>query len=392
MTGPRQHLQFRLLPFWLLCASLLLAAPLANSAEVHVFSSRGCPHCAHALAFLEPLARSTPGVRIVRHEISGNPENLRLLTRLAERHRIDQPGVPFIVIGHEAFVGYQDDATTGQLLKSRIDACLKTGCTTTLDMEGAASGLSPDRLPDSIRLPLLGKVDLQQLSFPLLTIVLAAADGFNPCAMWVLVFLIGLSLGIQNRSRRWLLGGTFILASALVYYLILAAWLNALLLLGAVFWLRTSIALLALGMGVWSLWEGYKNDQTCKVTAAPTRRAILNKLRELALSASLPLALIGITLLAFAVNIVEMLCSAGIPAVYTQYLAMSRLPAWQHYGYIGLYVLVFMANELIIYFLAMLTLEIKDIGQRFTRWSKLIGGVVLLILGTLMLLKPEWLM
>ena len=381
-----------LLPILLLGFGVAQAEPVAPTAEVHIFWSRGCPHCEHALSFLDPLAKSTPGLRIVRHEVGGNPQNLGLLTELARHHKIEQPGVPFIVLGDEVFVGYQNDATTGQMLKSRIEACLRAGCVTRLDSDSPPPTTTKAPLPASVHLPLLGEVDLNQLSFPVLTIVLAAADGFNPCAMWVLVFLIWLSLGIKSRLRRWLLGGTFIAASALVYYLIMAAWLNTLLLLGAVFWLRTGIALLALIMGVWSLRDFYRNDQTCKVTAAPARRAILDKLRNLALSASLPLALIGITLLAFAVNVVELLCSAGIPAVYTQYLALSQLPAWQHYAYLGFYVLIFMANELIVFFLAMLTLEIRDIGQYVTRWSKLIGGLVLLVLGILMLLKPEWLM
>jgi len=386
-------LRLILLPFFFLWA-LAAQAEQVPTADLHIFWSKGCPHCEHALAFLEPLQKTTPGLRILRHEVSSNtPENVRLLTDLARKHGVGQPGVPFILLGDEAFVGYQDDATTGQMLKARIQACLLAKCTTNLDITAPAPApIAADRLPTSIQLPLFGEVDLRQLSLPALTVVLAAADGFNPCAMWVLVFLIGLSLGIKNRVRRWLLGGTFIAASALVYYLIMAAWLNTLLLLGAVFWLRAGIGLLALVMGGLSLRDFFRNDQTCKVTAAPARRAILDKLKQLALSASLPLALVGITLLAFAVNIVELLCSAGIPAVYTQYLALSQLPPWQHYAYLGLYVLVFMANELIIYFLAMLTLEIKDIGQRFTRWSKLAGGTVLLILGTLMLLKPEWIM
>ncbi len=65
--------------------------------------------------------------------------------------------------------------------------------------------------------------------------------------MWVLVFLLGLLAGMKDRRRMWLLGGAFVVTSALVY------------------------PHAALG---------------------------------------------GIVLLAFAVNAVEFLCSAGIPAVF----------------------------------------------------------------------------
>lgn len=385
-------LRLILLPFFFWTLAAQTEQPAAT--ELHIFWSKGCPHCTHALAFLEPLERTTPGLRLIRHEVSGShPENVRLLTDLARKHGIGQPGVPFIVLGDEVFVGYQDDASTGQLLKARIQACLLAGCTTNLNAAAPApTPATADRLPTSVELPLFGKVDVRQLSFPLLTVVLAATDGFNPCAMWVLVFLIGLSLGIRDRCQRWLLGGTFIAASALVYFFIMAAWLNTLLLLGAVFWLRAGIGLLALVIGGFSLRDFFRDEQTCKVTAAPARRAIMDQLKQLALSTSLPLALVGIVLLAFAVNVVELLCSAGIPAVYTQYLALNPISEEQRYAYLGLYILVFMADDLLVYFCAMLTLEIKDIGQRFTRWSKLVSGVVLLLLGALMLLKPEWIM
>lgn len=319
------------------------------------------------------------------HEVSRDQTQIDLLIRLAKRYQISEVGVPFIVLGNEVHVGYQDDETTGKMLKSRIEACRQIACQTPLDAPPAQS--TPPAEPSNP-----DQLNPRNLSLPMLTITLAAADGFNPCAMWVLVFLIGLLLSVESRPRRWLLGGTFIFASTLVYFLIMAAWLNTLLYLGAVLWLRIAIAVLALFAGTGSIRASLRKEQACSVTAAPARRAVLERLRKLALSASLPLALVSISLLAFAVNIVELLCSAGIPAVYTQYLALTPLPLWQHYAYLGLYILVFIADDLLVFVSAMLALEMTGIGQRYTRWSKLAGGLILLVIGVLMLLKPEWLM
>lgn len=385
----KEMLRLCLLPLFLFLALTARAEPTPQ-VDLHVFWSKGCPHCEKAQAFLTPLLHIYPSLRIHSHEVSRDRKNLELLVSVAKQHQLGEVGVPLFVLGDEVFVGYQDDASTGQLLRGRIEACLRTECKTYLVSPVASAPTTPPSA--SIQLPLLGQIEIQKLSLPALTIVLAAADGFNPCAMWVLVFLIGLLLGIKSRPRRWLLGGTFIAASALVYFLIMAAWLNALLFLGAVIWIRVAIALVALFAGIWSLRDFYRDEQICTVTAAPARRAVLEKMRSLALSSSLPLALIGIALLAVAVNVVELLCSAGIPAVYTQYLALSSLSTWQHYAYLGLYILVFMADDLIVFAGAMLALEITGLNQRYTRWSKLVGGVVLLIVGGLMLLKPEWLM
>ncbi len=383
----RNWLLLPLCLFWVLTARAEPAPPV----DLHVFWSKGCLHCEKAQAFLDPLLLAYPSLRIHRHEVSQDQQNLELLIRVAKQHQLGEVGVPLFVLGDEVFVGYQDEASTGQRLKSRIEACLQTACTTRL-APMASSVPAAAMLPNAIQFPLLGQIEPQKLSLPVLTVVLAAADGFNPCAMWVLVFLVGLLLGVESRPRRWLLGGTFIVASALVYFLIMAAWLNTLLFLGAVAWIRIVIALVALLAGVGGLRDFYRNEQICMVTAAPAKRAVLERMRRLALSSRLPLALLGITLLALAVNVVELLCSAGIPAVYTQYLALSSLPAWQHYAYLGFYVLVFMADDLMVFAGAMLALEITGLNQRYTRWSKLVGGVVLLVIGILMLLKPEWLM
>jgi len=375
------------LRFWLLPLLLWISTAYANEirTDLHIFWSKQCPHCEKALDFLAPLPQSYPGLQIHRHEISEDPISRQLLIDLAHQRQLRNVGVPLMVLGDEIHVGYRDDASTGQMLKSRIEACRANHCKTRL------KPISPIVQPASKSTQTSAELNPRHLSLPLLTITLAAADGFNPCAMWVLVFLIGLLLSMRSRARRWCLGCTFIAASALVYYLIMTAWLNTLLLIGAASWLRLGIALVALIAGAWSIKSFLQKEQVCTVTAAPARRAVLARLRQLALSASLPLALIGISLLAFVVNMVELLCSAGIPAVYTQYLALQPLPDWQRQAYLLLYLLIFMADDLLIFIGTMLTLDITGLGARYSRWSKLLGGLVLLVIGTLMLLKPEWL-
>ena len=243
------------------------------------------------------------------------------------------------------------------------------------------------------RFPFIGTFAIADLSLPVLTIVLGALDGFNPCAMWVLVFLIGLLLGMQDRFRMWVLGSAFIAGSALVYFLFMAAWLNFLLFIGAVVWVRAAIGLVALGGGFYYLKEYFQNAAAvCKVTAPQARQRVFERLRRLASESRFWLALLGIVALAFAVNLVELLCSAGIPAVYTQVLALSELPAWQYYAYLALYILVFMLDDLFVFVVAMKTLRIAGATAAYTRFGHLAGGIVLLAIGALLLLRPEWLM
>jgi glutaredoxin len=366
---------------------------------VYAFVADGCPHCEEALEFLSQQARNDGTLRVHRLEVTRSADNRRLLAAVAPRVRADPSGVPFVVIGEQAFVGYHDDTSTGREYLAAIDACRRMPCPDLLGeaRTGAAPDASlqpPSRAPaERIAVPLLGEVSLRGLSLPVLTIVLGAIDGFNPCAMWTLVFLIGLLLGMQDRTRMWALGTAFIAGSAAVYFLFMAAWLNLLLFLGTVIWVRSAIALVAIAGGLYYLREYVLNPEAaCKVTAPEGRQRVFRKLKELASERNFLLALGGILVLAFAVNLVEAVCSAGIPAVYAQVLAANALPTWQYYAYIGLYVVVFMLDDLFVFVVAMKTLEFTGLGARYTRAASLVGGILLLALGVVMLLRPEWLM
>jgi hypothetical protein len=336
-----------------------------------------------------------------RFEVLRSAESRRLLERVGEVLRADVSAVPFTVIGDAVWIGYLDDATTGAEMKHRIDSCLRAGCPDSVAQLLAARGQPPlaeppatdrRRLPAAVRLPLLGEVALRDLSLPALTIALGALDGFNPCAMWALVFLLGLLVGIQDRLRMWVLGGAFVVASAAVYFLFMAAWLNLLLFLGMIVWVRIGIGLVALAGAAYQLRAyALTRNEVCPVTAPETRRRVFEGLRRLAGRREFYAALTGIVALAFAVNLVELLCSAGIPVVYTQVLTMSGLALWEYYAYLVLYIVVFMLDDLVVLVLALATLHVSGLATKYARHSHLLGGLLLAALGAVMILRPEWL-
>ncbi|MBU1499606.1 hypothetical protein KKE48_01920, partial [Patescibacteria group bacterium] len=122
------------------------------------------------------------------------------------------------------------------------------------------------------------------------------------------------------------------------------------------------------------------------------RQKILENLRRIAQKRRFILALGGIILLAIAVNMIELVCSAGLPAIYTKILSLSGLSTWQYYLYLLFYTLIFMLDDLFIFFTAMITLQAVGIQSKYSRFSHLIGGVLMFVIGLLLLLKPEWLM
>lgn len=404
---PRPFLPWFLAGYLALFALLAPAAPpetpapvatQVQGADLYLFWRRGCPHCEKELAYLESLRAATRELRVHAFELDVEPSHRTLFARVVEMLRIADPAVPLTIIGARHLVGYDDDSTTGAAIAALVHECIAQGCPDIVaplaeGREPPAAVTTPrPMMPERLRVPLLGEIDTRAVSLPAMTLLLGSLDGFNPCAMWVLMLLIGLLAGLRDRARMWVLGGAFIVASAGIYYLFMAAWLSLLLFVGATVWVRSLIAVVALAGGGYYLREFFLNSEVaCKVTAPERRRRVFERLKALATERRFWLALTGIVALAFAVNLVELFCSAGIPAVYTQLLAMNDLPAWQYHAYLGLYILAFMFDDLVVFICTMLAIEAVGLGSRYLRWSRLIGGLLLLAIGVLLLLRPQWL-
>ncbi len=404
----KKFLFFLLFITLLIPVSSVFAQEKTNDINIYFFWGEGCPHCAKEKPFLEKLEDKYPQVNVQSYEVWGNRENQKLLVDFGKKLNANVSGVPFTVVGEEYFIGWYDEQSTGKAIEEAVKCAQQDSCR---DIGREISALSVEKssnekneedcgceeeqspLPQKIKVPLLGEIETKNFSLPLLTIVLGALDGFNPCAMWVLLFLISLLLGMKDRKRMWILGAAFIVASASVYFVFMAAWLNLILFIGVVVWVRVVIGLIALLGGGYNLKEYFTNrDATCKVTGTEKRQKVFEKLKSITHKKSFYLALGGIILLAFAVNLVELICSAGLPAVYTQVLALSNLAKWQYYLYILLYVSIFMLDDLFVFFVAMTTLRMAGITTKYARWSHLIGGMLMLIIGLLLIFKPGWLM
>lgn len=378
---------------------------ISNQVNIYFFWGNGCPHCAKEKPFLEKLAQKYPQVKVYDFEVWYNSENRKLLVEIGKKLKANVSGVPFTVVGEKYFIGWYDEKSTGAAIENAVQCVLREGCRDVVgeliapkseeknSEEGCECEKEKSPIPQKLKIPLFGEIETKNLSLPLLTVVLGGLDGFNPCAMWTLLFLISLLLGIKNRKRMWILGSAFIVASAAVYFLFMAAWLNLLLFVGFIVWVRVIIGLLALGGGVYNLREFFVNKQSgCKVTGEEKRQKVFEKLKTITQKQQFWLALGGIIILAAAVNLVELICSAGLPVVFTQILALSNLAKWQYYLYMLLYIFVFMLDDLFVFFAAMITLQMTGITTKYTRLSHLIGGILMVVIGILLIFKPEWLM
>ena len=202
-------------------------------------------------------------------------------------------------------------------------------------------------------------------------------------------------LGTKDRKKMWILGLTFLFTSAFIYLLFMVAWLNVAIKMNTVIWLRITIAIIAIiaaFINLKSFYKGLKKDTGCEVVDSKKRKNIIEKIKKFTLEKSLILGLLGVMTLAVSVNFIELACSAGLPLLFTQILALNNLSKLSYMIYILIYIFFFLIDDIIVFVIAMFTLKITGISNKYSKYSHLIGGIIMLLIGLLMIIKPEWLM
>ena len=353
-----------------------------NTASVDVFYHPDCPHCAEEMAFLETLKQKYPTLVIATHNIA-NEDALALLLGYAEEHHIPihTLGTPFLIIGERYLVGFDDTSTTGQIIEQWVNEFLE---------EPASEETTKREAEHIVHLPFFGDTDVLKTSLPVLAIIMGLVDGFNPCAMWVLIYLLSLIADIKDRSRMVLLVGTFLFASGTLYFLFMTAWLNIFLWIGYIRILTILIGLAAIYMGALTIREFIltQGQVICKVGNIQSRQKTISSIRKLVTSPLSIATFAGIITLAFAVNSIEFVCSSALPAIFTHVLAISDLSPLLYYGYILLYVFFLMLDDLIIFTLAVLALG-RFAEEKYAGYCHLFGGMILAGLGTILTFFPE---
>ena len=365
------------------------AAQEQNKLPVYFFYGDGCPHCRDEEIFWGKIKNNYPNIEWINYEIWNNRENYELLLKTTEETIGRATGnVPITIIGEQAIIGFRDEQTTGVQIRQLLDIYAATG-----KVEKDSQSANQD---ETVKFPLWGKLKLKELSLPILTMALGAIDGFNPCSMWAPLVLITLLINAGNKKKIWLVGWTYIVASALSYFMFLTAWFNTFLIVGYLKIIRVGIGILAVTVGAYFLRDYIKkrkqDDLTCEITSTKTKTKIIQKLEKV-LKNEKPLGIIiGIALIAFSINLIELLCSAGIPAVYTQVLAQNNLPKITYYLYLLLYDFFYMLDDIVVLLIAGFTWKVFAGNQKYAKYSHLIGGVLLTVLGIIMILKPNLLM
>ena len=350
-----------------------------QKSQIYFFYSAICPHCAEEEEFLKELEKKYPEIEIKKYEVFYQTENQNILRDFYEKYKVpekEQGFVPVTFTPTKYFVGFNEQ------IGAEIESCIKE-C-----LRGEKSA------PQKIKIPLYGSVDISKMSLPLLTVVLGTLDGFNPCAMWVLIILISLLLSLKSRKKIALVGGTFIFAEGFLYFLFMTAWLNIFLAMRYVTLTRILIGIFGISFGIWRIREFLTwRPGVCKVVDhSKSQEKIMDKMKNILKPSTVPATILGVVSLAFGVNLIEFFCSAGFPVMYTRILTLQNVSGIQYYLYLLFYNILYMLDDILVFGFAFFTLGRFGFSDKYNRYSTLIAGILIFILGILLIFKPGLLM
>ncbi len=382
--------------------AILLIFPLSLKASekeinLYLFYGKECPHCEIELEYLDEYLANNPNLHLIKYEVWHNSDNQKLMKNVKNYLNYKNSGVPLLIIGKQAILGFGEGITESNI-ESVINYYYEHDY-----VDAVADYLSGKKnedeksdeniLNEEIKLPIVGKIKPRDFSLGVLAIIIGSVDGFNPCAMWILIFLISMLFGMKDKKKMWTLGILFLITSALIYLLFMVSWLNLALFMSGITIIRIIIGLVAMVFGILNIRNFLNNkDGECKVVNPKQRLKFMGLIKKITGEQKFILSIIGIITLACLVNVVELLCSLGLPVVFTQVLSLYNLNKFEYALYLLIYIFFFLIDDIIVFILSMKALNVTTMSHKYAKYSNLIGGIVMIIIGILMIFKMEWLM
>lgn len=349
-----------------------------NKINIYLFYSYTCPHCHDEIEYFKKLEEKYKDkINIYKYEVMKNKDNLTMMNTSKDLFEVTSTGVPFTVIGKEYILGFSE--TTKDEFDYILDNYLNENKNNNEKVEK--------------NIPILGNIDSKKTSLTLVGVILGFIDGFNPCAMWILLLLINMTLGMKEKKKMITIGLTFILTSGVIYFLSMLG-IGVILDLTMVNVVRDIIAIVAIILGIYNLYTYIKTrkDTGCHVVDKKKRKGIIKKINEIMSKKTTLLAIIGTIVLASSVNLIELACSLGFPTIYLELLSLNNVQGLSKIIYLLLYIFFYLIDDLVVFLIAVFTLKSKGISTRYNKFVNLIGGILMILMGILLIFKPEWIM
>ena len=379
--------------------------------KIEYFGRKDCKNCTNLEKFLKKLSNERKDFEYVEYKIDESDENKNLFDEVTTKLKLVK-GTPIIYLNGHIIQGFNTSETTGKEIIRLIDEGKKADKIFTLkeyvkngkyenvtSNDSICQGEEACEVPGLtketskqvlVNIPFINKsIDLTDYSLPLMSLILGTVDGFNPCAMWVLVLFLTALIAVGNKIKMFRVAGLFILAEAVMYYLILNAWLYTWDFVGLDKWVTPIVGVVGIIGGIFFVKNYFKKELSCEVTDFKKRAKISSQIREIADKPFTLLTALGIIGLALSVNVIEFACSVGIPQTYTKILQINNVSFWYRQLYTFIYIVGYMVDDILVFGLALLSVNKLQLTTKYSRWVNLFGGILMIILGLILLIKPS---
>jgi len=376
------------------------AADGTPTVRLYYFFSPTCPHCQAAAPFIDAYAARTPWLELKKYSVKDNRSNAKFYYETALALGTQALSVPGFVFCRQVLIGYDTAETTGAEIVKALEKChadrlahpasdVAAETPAGISLPAESPGTADAEAGTVVHLPFLGTVDANAFSLPVLTLVLAGMDAFNPCAFFVLLFLLSLLVHAKSRTRMAIVGGTFVLFSGVVYFVFMAAWLNVFMIAGELRVITAIAGLVALLVAALNIKDyfWFKQGPSLSIPDA-AKPGLFKRMRDVVAAGSLGPMLASTVLLAIVANSYELLCTAGFPMVYTRTLTLARLETWQYYAWLAAYNAIYVIPLLAIVIVFVRTMGARKLTESEGRVLKLVSGFMMLGFGLMLLVAP----
>ena len=354
--------------------------------NIYLFYGSTCPHCADEKDVLKLLEEKYKNrIKVYKYEVWENKKNHNIMMEVKEELGVTTSltSVPFTVIGTKYYTGYSEFVGKDIERQIRINLGLSK-----IDDEDTVIE------QNKVKVPFMEEANASEIAVGTAAVILGFVDGFNPCAMWILLFIINMLFGMKDKKKMFLLGYTFLFTSALFYFLSMLG-INIVLGFISTNEIRGLIGIVAIIAGIYNLYVYYrdrKKEDGCQVVDEKKRKNIMSKLKKIKNARNIFFAFGGIIALAISVNMVELACSAGFPTIFNEILVANNVVGIARILYLLLYVLFYMIDDMIVFTISISTLTIAGVTTKYNKLVKIIGGVLMIVMGLLLIFKPDWIM
>ena len=399
--------------FWISQIGYSAGNSQSKKVKIEYFGRKDCKNCANLEKFLKELSAKRDDFEYVEHKIDESKEEKVFFDETTSKLKLVK-GTPIIYIDGHIIQGFNTADTTGKEIENLINSgktkdkiltlkeYVESGQTGNVSSNGAVcTGDTVCEVPGLtkgaenqvlVNIPIINKtVDLTNYSLLTMSIILGTIDGFNPCAMWVLVLFLTALIAVGNKVKMFRVAGLFILAEAVMYFFILNAWIYAWDFVGLDKWVTPIVGIVGIIGGIFFIRNYLKKGDTleCEVTDFEQRAKISKKIKDIANKPFTLLTALAIIGLALSVNVIEFACSVGIPQTYTKILQINEVPFWTRQFYTFIYIIGYMIDDIIVFGFALMSVNKLQLTTKYSKWVNLFGGILMIILGLIMLIKPS---